>query len=109
MSEPDEGRPSHDQDGPAPAPRGPDRDDWRRRRNEFRRRRMAAAGRDGAMGPPWAGRRGFGCLFGLLFLLVVGSLVAAMAVVVSRLGPLPGWSRSGSSWPSWSAWDGRSS
>jgi len=50
---------------------------------------MAAAGREGAMGPPWAGRRGFGCLFGLVFLLVVGSLVAAMGVVLSRLGPLP--------------------
>ena len=38
----------------------------------------------------WGPRRGFGCLFGLIFLLVAGSLVAASAFVVSRLGPLPG-------------------
>jgi signal transduction histidine kinase len=40
--------------------------------------------------PPWARRRGFGCVFGLLFLFVIGSLVAGMAIVVSRLGPVPG-------------------
>ena len=45
----------------------------------------------GAVGRPrWMRRRGFGCVFGLLFLFVVGSLVAAMAIVVSRLGPIPG-------------------
>ena len=34
--------------------------------------------------------RGFGCVFGLLFLFVIGSLVAGMAIVVSHLGPIPG-------------------
>jgi two-component system sensor histidine kinase BaeS len=47
----------------------------------------------GRRGGPW-GRgghrwRGFGCLFGLLFLVVLGSLVAASASIVSTLGPLP--------------------
>ena len=42
------------------------------------------------MGPPWAGRRGFGCAFAFIFVFVVGSLVATMAVVVSHLGALPG-------------------
>ncbi|MEP6638925.1 MAG: ATP-binding protein [Chloroflexota bacterium] len=40
-------------------------------------------------GPPRRGRRGFGCLFGFLFLVVAGSLVAGSAFVISRLGPLP--------------------
>jgi two-component system, OmpR family, sensor histidine kinase BaeS len=35
-------------------------------------------------------RRGFGCLFGLLFLLVLGSLASASGFVVSHLGPFPG-------------------
>ena len=62
--------------------------------------RHSAAGpwRDGGPGAPaWRrrGRRrgawqGFGCLFGLVFLVVAGSLVAASAFVLSRLGPLPG-------------------
>jgi len=67
------------------------RGDWMAARAEWRRRRFAemADGRRG--GPPWAGRwRGFGCLFGLVFLVVLGSLVAASAFVVSRLGPVPG-------------------
>ena len=51
---------------------------------------MAEAARDGHVGPPWGARRGFGCLFGLLFLLVAGSLVAGSAFVLSQLGPLPG-------------------
>lgn len=46
----------------------------------------------------WGGRRqrrrgpwqGFGCLFGLLFLIVAGSLVAGSALVLSQLGPVPG-------------------
>ena len=54
-------------------------------------------GPDGVSGPP-RGRRGherrrwqgFGCLFGLLFLVVAGSLVAASAFVLSQLGPVPG-------------------
>jgi two-component system sensor histidine kinase BaeS len=51
---------------------------------------------DHGNGPPWrhgprrGGWRGFGCLFGLVFLLVAGSLVAASAAVVSNLGPVPG-------------------
>jgi len=56
-------------------------------------------GRSGPGGPPWGRRRrgrrrpgwqGFGCLFGLLFLVVAGSLVAASAFVLSLLGPVPG-------------------
>jgi len=42
---------------------------------------------------PGRGRRrwqGFGCLFGLLFLVIAGSLVAASAFVLSQLGPVPG-------------------
>lgn len=41
-------------------------------------------------GPPRGAWRGFGCLFGLLFLVIAGSLVAASAFVLSRLGPFPG-------------------
>jgi two-component system sensor histidine kinase BaeS len=47
-------------------------------------------------GPPWtrAGRRGphrgFGCLFGLVFLIVAGTLVTVAATVVSALGPIAG-------------------
>ena len=67
-----------------------DRDDWRMARSQWRRRRMAEAGRRGPMGPPWAGRRGFGCAFGFIFVFVVGSLVATMAVVISHMGALPG-------------------
>jgi signal transduction histidine kinase len=51
---------------------------------------MAEAGRGRRMGPPWAGRRGFGCAFAFLFVLVVASLVATMSVVVSHLGVVPG-------------------
>ena len=88
-----------DGEGPAPGRTGSrpvppsevwDRDDWRMARSQWRRRRMSEAGRRGAMGPPWVGRRGFGCAFGFLFVFVVGSLVATMAVVVSHLGALPG-------------------
>ena len=58
--------------------RGPD--DWRR----------------SGWGPgPWGrGRRrrwrGFGCVFGLLFLFVAGSLVATAGFLLSHSGPLPG-------------------
>jgi two-component system, OmpR family, sensor histidine kinase BaeS len=34
--------------------------------------------------------RGFGCVFGLLFLLVAGSLVATAGFLLSHSGPLPG-------------------
>src|SRR6478735_8644106 len=67
---------------PAPGPRGPRPgeppwDPWQ-----------------GGGGPPWAGRRGwgrrrgFGCAFGLVFLLVAGSLVAATGFVLSHFGGL---------------------
>ena len=66
--------------------------DWAAGREEWRRRRAAAS----AGGPPWGGGpwrgrwRGFGCLFGLLFLVVAGSLVAASGFVLSHFGPFPG-------------------
>jgi signal transduction histidine kinase len=69
---------------------GWDRNDWRAAREEWRRRRMQEATRDGRYGPPWVRHRGFGCVFGLLFLFVAGSIVAAMTIVVSQLGPIPG-------------------
>jgi two-component system, OmpR family, sensor histidine kinase BaeS len=66
-----------------------DREDWQAYRREmWRRRRSGEWG-----GGPWR-RRGpgpfFGCLFGLIFLVVVGSLVAAAATVLSTFGPIPG-------------------
>ncbi|HEV8403643.1 MAG TPA: ATP-binding protein [Candidatus Limnocylindrales bacterium] len=85
------GRPARDHGRPGPGSPAWDGGDWRAAREEWRRRRMREAGRNGAYGPPWARRhRGFGCVFGLLFLFVIGSLVAAMAIVISQLGPLPG-------------------
>jgi two-component system sensor histidine kinase BaeS len=68
------------------------RRDWRRERAEWRRRRTEAGGRGG---PPWGPPRGarwpgFGCLFGLAFLVVAGSLLAVAAFVLSHTGPLPG-------------------
>jgi two-component system sensor histidine kinase BaeS len=66
------------------------RRDWGAGRDEWRRRQFEEAARDGRMGgPPWGARRGFGCLFGLLFLVIAGSLVAGSAAVISHLGPLP--------------------
>jgi two-component system sensor histidine kinase BaeS len=59
----------------------------------FARRRAPDDWQRGGWGPGRGGRgpwRGFGCLFGLLFLVVAGSLVAASAFVLSQLGPLPG-------------------
>ena len=53
---------------------------WRRRADRMRRM-------DGRR--TWRGRQGFGCLFALLFLIVAGSLVTAVATAVSNLGPLP--------------------
>jgi signal transduction histidine kinase len=41
-------------------------------------------------GTDWAPRRGFGCLFALLFFLVAGSLVSASGFILFRLGPFPG-------------------
>jgi signal transduction histidine kinase len=41
-------------------------------------------------GPRWRRRRGFGCAFGLVFLLVAGSLVAATGYVLSHVSGLAG-------------------
>ncbi|HTS14489.1 MAG TPA: HAMP domain-containing sensor histidine kinase [Candidatus Sulfotelmatobacter sp.] len=38
---------------------------------------------------PWYRWQGFGCLFGLLFLLVAGSLVTVVATLVATFGPVP--------------------
>jgi two-component system, OmpR family, sensor histidine kinase BaeS len=37
----------------------------------------------------WRRRQGFGCLFGLLALIVIGSVVAVIASLLSSLGPVP--------------------
>src|SRR5436190_18091898 len=59
-------------------------------REDWRRRRAAESwGWDGRRGP-WGPRRGFGCLFALLFLFVAGSLVAGSAYILSHLGRFPG-------------------
>ena len=50
----------------------------------WRRRRWGPGGRGGPR------RRGFGCLFGLLFLVVAGSLVATTGFVLSHSGGLAG-------------------
>jgi two-component system, OmpR family, sensor histidine kinase BaeS len=55
----------------------------------MRRRVRIARRRDRLRGAPWQRRQGFGCIFGLLFLIVVGSVVTAFATVLSSLGPLP--------------------
>jgi signal transduction histidine kinase len=43
---------------------------------------------DRRQGRGWRRRQGFGCIFGFLFLLIVASIVAALASVISNLGPL---------------------
>ncbi len=79
---------------PEPTPYDPwaGRGDWRSRREEWRRRR-AETGAGG--GPPWGPPRGarwpgFGCLFGLAFLVIAGSLLAMAGFVLSHTGPFPG-------------------
>ena len=80
-----------------PDGRQPDeREDWESYRREMWRRRRQGEWRgppwsSGGPGGPWRGGpwRGFGCLFGLLFLVVVGALVAVTATVLSGFGPLP--------------------
>jgi len=64
---------------------GRDRDGWDRAGWGARGRGARGRGR-----PAWGPGRGFGCLFGLLFLVVAGSLVSASALILSQLGPLPG-------------------
>jgi two-component system sensor histidine kinase BaeS len=63
--------------------RGWDRNDQFdiRRRARYMRRRE----RQG----PWHPRQGFGCIFGILFLVFVASIVTATASFLSHLGPLP--------------------
>jgi hypothetical protein len=43
----------------------------------------------GRRGGPWRFRQGFGCIFGILFLIVVASMVTAVGSVLSHLGPIP--------------------
>jgi two-component system, OmpR family, sensor histidine kinase BaeS len=40
-------------------------------------------------GGPWRFRQGFGCIFGILFLVVVASIVTAVGSVLSHLEPIP--------------------
>jgi two-component system sensor histidine kinase BaeS len=68
------------------------RGDGRSRREEWRRRRAETGARGG---PPWGPPRGarwpgFGCLFGLAFLVIAGSLLAMAGFVLSHTGPFPG-------------------
>jgi signal transduction histidine kinase len=43
----------------------------------------------GRRGGPWRFRQGFGCIFGILFLVVVASIVTAVGSVLSNLEPIP--------------------
>ena len=68
---------------PAPEVRavpGPDGPPWGPGKTVAARRGLARRG--------WGRRRGFGCVFGLVFLLVAGSLVAATGFVLSHFGGL---------------------
>ena len=96
MSEPGNERPEHDGPpwgrwggGPWRAdgggfgpwdPRDPRAREMRRRARLYRR----AEGQR-----PWRRRQGFGCIFAILFLVVVGSILTATASVLSHLGPVP--------------------
>ena len=50
--------------------------------------RGSCAGMRAAAGP-WRRRQGFGCIFFVLFLVVVASIVAAVGSFLSHLGPVP--------------------
>jgi two-component system sensor histidine kinase BaeS len=69
---------------------GPGPEDWGAYRREMWRRRGGWG-----YGPPWRRRRpgpfarGFGCLAGLVFLLVIASLLAAATSFIEQFGPLP--------------------
>jgi hypothetical protein len=39
--------------------------------------------------PPWRRGRGFGCLAGIVFLIVASSLFFAVGSLLARLGPAP--------------------
>ncbi len=56
-------------------------------RRAMRQRRREAQHRD--RGRPTLQRQGFGCLFAIVFVVVVGSIVATTASVLSDLGPVP--------------------
>jgi two-component system sensor histidine kinase BaeS len=51
--------------------------------------RRRARYRRGRPGGPWRFRQGFGCIFGILFLVVVASILTATATVLSNLEPIP--------------------
>lgn len=53
------------------------------------RARWASRHERGRGRAPWRRRQGFGCIFGIIFLVVVGSIVTAVASVLSHLGPVP--------------------
>lgn len=84
---PDDDQPRRRHRGPGGWSRRPSRRDaWP---SEWRG--PAGAWSGGGRGRPgWGPGRGFGCLFGLIFLVVAGSLVATSAFVISQLGSLPG-------------------
>ena len=64
---------------------------WDRRDPRHREMRLRARlhRRAQAQGQPWPRRQGFGCIFAVLFLVVVGSIVTATASLLSHLGPIP--------------------
>jgi two-component system sensor histidine kinase BaeS len=74
--------PADDEGGWRHADRETTREGWRRRRYE-------EAGRGQRFRGPSGARRGFGCLFGVVFLVTAGSLIAGGAAILSHLGPLP--------------------
>lgn len=63
---------------------------WASRDPEMRRmmRRRARYMRQ-RQGGPWRFRQGFGCIFGVLFLVVVASILTATATVLSNVEPVP--------------------
>jgi two-component system sensor histidine kinase BaeS len=63
---------------------------WGRRNARYREmRRRARLARRGDRSRPWHRRQGFGCIFAILFMVVVGSIVTATASFLSHLGPIP--------------------
>ena len=63
---------------------------WDRRDPRYREwRRRAALRRRIQRRGPWRRRQGFGCIFAILFLVVVASIVTAVGSFLSHLGPIP--------------------
>lgn len=62
---------------------------WASRDPEMRRMMWRRARMNRGRRGPWRGRPGFGCIFGILFLVVVASIVTAVGSVLSHLGPVP--------------------